>query len=303
MASRNQSGIYILDDSTLIEEGKDSLNDEVWVFDDFGQEKLNSLCPIQLDMSIFALCLTGSATLHADLNHYTITPNCLISLTSGNIIEHIDATPDGGGLFVGVSRKFVDEIMPDIYSVLPLIIERKASPITKISDSDSQSLQQCHALLWRFIKTEKGPYRKQIVQNVLRTMLYKVLDIYRTAGVTVPDIPHTRNDDIFFRFTHQVERDFKHKRSVQYYAQCLCITPKHLSSVIKTVSGQTASAWINNYVILAAKVMLRTTTKTIQEISNELNFPNQSFFGKYFKQHTGLSPQAYRVSSAYPDNK
>lgn len=295
--------MYILDDSTLIEEGKDSLDDEVWVFDDFGQEKLNSHCPIQLDMPIFALCLTGSATLHVDLNHYTITPNCLISLTSGNIIEHIDATADGSGLFVGVSRKFIDEIMPDIHTVLPLIIERKASPITTISDSDSQSLQLCHALLWRFVKTEKGPYRKQIVQNVLRTMLYKVLDIYRTAGATVPDIPHSRNDEIFFRFTRQVERDFKRKRSVQYYAQCICITPKHLSNVIKTVSGQTAGAWIDNYVILAAKVMLRTTTKTIQEISNELNFPNQSFFGKYFKQHTGLSPQAYRVSSAYPDNK
>jgi AraC-like DNA-binding protein len=92
-----------------------------------------------------------------------------------------------------------------------------------------------------------------------------------------------------------VERDFKIDRSVLYYADKLCITPKHLSAVVKAVSGHTAGDWIDKYVVLAAKVMLRSSSYTIQEISSDLNFSNQSFFGKYFKQHVGMSPSDFRL--------
>jgi AraC-like DNA-binding protein len=81
---------------------------------------------------------------------------------------------------------------------------------------------------------------------------------------------------------------------VSNYAKKLCITAKHLSAVVKNVSGQSPTDIINSYVILDAKISLTTTDMTIQEISARLHFPNQSFFGRYFKQHTGLSPRQYR---------
>ena len=73
------------------------------------------------------------------------------------------------------------------------------------------------------------------------------------------------------------------------------MNPKYLSTVIKEISGKSAFEWINNYVILEAKSMLKSTGKTIQQISDELNFANQSFFGKYFKQHVGIPPSEYRI--------
>ena len=79
-----------------------------------------------------------------------------------------------------------------------------------------------------------------------------------------------------------------------YFANRLGIAPKHVSMVVKKVSGRTASDWIDEYVVLEAKQMLRTTTLTVQEVSRELNFANQSFFGKYFKKHVGMSPSEYR---------
>ena len=87
-------------------------------------------------------------------------------------------------------------------------------------------------------------------------------------------------------------------RSIAYYAKLLCISPKHLSATIKIMSGQTASEWIDNYVIIAAKAMLRSSSKTIQQISNDLNFSNQSFFGKFFKKYVGVSPTEYRTLRA-----
>ena len=79
-----------------------------------------------------------------------------------------------------------------------------------------------------------------------------------------------------------------------WYAEQLCITPKYLSEVIKQVSKRTPNEWIDNYVMLEVRVLLKNTTKSIKEITEELNFPNQSFLGKYFKEHMGVSPSEYR---------
>ena len=81
---------------------------------------------------------------------------------------------------------------------------------------------------------------------------------------------------------------------MNFYADKLFVTPKHLSAVLKEISGRTAGEWIDHRVILEAKMLLRTTGMNIQEISLALNFSNQSFFGKYFKHLTGISPRDYR---------
>ena len=74
----------------------------------------------------------------------------------------------------------------------------------------------------------------------------------------------------------------------------MCITPKYLSSIVKDVSGKNAGEWITEYVILEAKVLLKSSKMDVQGIAYKLNFPNQSFFGKYFKQKTGMTPGQYR---------
>lgn len=76
----------------------------------------------------------------------------------------------------------------------------------------------------------------------------------------------------------------------------MCITPKYLSETVKTVSRRTPNEWIDNYVTMELRAQLRNTTKSIKEIAREMNFPNQSFLGKYFKEHVGMSPMSYRKS-------
>jgi AraC-like DNA-binding protein len=81
---------------------------------------------------------------------------------------------------------------------------------------------------------------------------------------------------------------------VGWYAEQMGITPKYLAETIKTVSQRSPNAWIDQYVVLELRVMLRNTTKSIRQISEEMNFPNQSFMGKYFKEHVGVTPSEYR---------
>ena len=91
-----------------------------------------------------------------------------------------------------------------------------------------------------------------------------------------------------------MQKNFKEERFLDFYANELSITPKHLSRTVKSQTGFTAVEWIERYVILEAKVMLKSSNMTIQQIADELNFPSQSFFGKYFKKNIGVSPKEYR---------
>ena len=108
--------------------------------------------------------------------------------------------------------------------------------------------------------------------------------------------PQSRADVIFTKFIKLVENYYKQERRVGWYAQQLCITPKYLSETVKSVSRRTPNEWIDNYVTLELRVLLKDSTKSIKEIAEELNFPNQSFLGKYFKEHVGMPPSEYRKS-------
>jgi AraC-like DNA-binding protein len=94
-----------------------------------------------------------------------------------------------------------------------------------------------------------------------------------------------------------VQEHFRSERFINFYADKLCITPKYLSKLVKEKTGRSAGEWIESYVILEARTMLQSTDMTIQQIASALNFPNQSFFGKYFKRATGLSPKMCRQNN------
>ncbi|MBF1604781.1 MAG: AraC family transcriptional regulator, partial [Prevotella sp.] len=101
---------------------------------------------------------------------------------------------------------------------------------------------------------------------------------------------------IFRDFIQTVEKNYRTERRVSWYAQQLCITSKYLSETVRTVSRRTPSDWIDSYVTRELRVMLRNSTMSIKQIADELNFANQSFMGKYFKEHVGMSPSQFRKS-------
>jgi AraC-like DNA-binding protein len=84
------------------------------------------------------------------------------------------------------------------------------------------------------------------------------------------------------------------ERGIGFYADKLCHTPKYLSTTIKEVSGKLAGEWIDDYVMLEAKVLLKSTNMTVQQTSERLNFATQSHFGTYFKRLAGVSPKEYK---------
>ena len=106
----------------------------------------------------------------------------------------------------------------------------------------------------------------------------------------------SRQDQVFRNFTISLAKNVSQHRTVEFYANEACLTPKYFSTVIKKRSGKLPMDWITERTIVLIKFLLHNSDKSIQEISNDLNFPNQSFFTRYFKNHTGFTPSAFRLN-------
>lgn len=275
---------------------KDNIDNDIFIFNDIHDISLPDN-PIKLQMPIFAICTEGSGSLKINLKEYKVGPKTLITLLPDHIIQGYTISDDFKGLFVGVTLQCAEEILPDIHTLLPFVLNFKESPLISLTEEEVANISEFHAFLWNKIKTVKGFYAKRVVNHLLQSLLFETLNIYKNRNEIAP-MRRSRNEEIYYSFFKLVEHDFKVNRSVAHYADKLCISPKHLSAVIKSVSGRTAGECIDNYVILAAKVLLRSSSQTIQEISSELNFANQSFFGKFFKHHVGISPTMYRGGTA-----
>ena len=138
----------------------------------------------------------------------------------------------------------------------------------------------------------------ELMKSLGHVIFYEVLNLYFASEVKDP-VPNDRKDLIFQNFMLSLYQYYQKERDVAFYAELQHITPRYFSSIIKEKSGQTASRWIVQLVIAEAKRYLESTDLSIKEVAAMLNFPNQSFFGKYFKQHVGMSPNDYRRDSKY----
>jgi AraC-like DNA-binding protein len=128
---------------------------------------------------------------------------------------------------------------------------------------------------------------------------YLTLAFFYGAGAYLHKVEDNREkthyEAVLEKYLKVVQDNYKEQRGLEFYADKLCVTSKHLSKVIKETSGKPANDWIDELVALEAKALLKSTNMTIQQISDELNFPSQSFFGKYFKRVAGVSPSEYKV--------
>jgi AraC family transcriptional regulator, transcriptional activator of pobA len=139
------------------------------------------------------------------------------------------------------------------------------------------------------------PYKTEIIKNLICIILYEISNIYNEQ--VVPAVyKQTRGQELTMEFKKLVCTHFRKERSVSYYASLLFVTPKHLTETIKAETGKTAGEWIDETVILEAKILLQEPNFSIAKIADTLHFTDQSGFGKFFKNLTNLSPMGYRES-------
>ncbi len=247
--------------------------------------------PFKVDVTTAIICIKGTTEGSINLKPYTTNGSCFIAILPGQIMEYKSISDDFSGLFIIMSKQFTDSLMPNVQDRLPLSLSVWDNPAIPLSEEAMEAMVAYFEMLKRVIRIKEHPNRIDVVRHLTLAFFYG-------AGIYFHDLDNHRkkshHEVLVEKFLNLVQAQYKEQRGLEFYADKLCLTPKHLSKVIKQTSDKSANDWIDEYVILEAKALLKSTNMTIQQISDELNFPSQSFFGKYFKRVTGMSPRAYK---------
>lgn len=250
---------------------------------------------ISLDSFLFMACIDGEISGEVDANRYTLRPNNIIVCRPNRQMSNISSTDNFKCIAITVSQQMLLSILPMNERLFNSNIHFAGYPVVNIDDSsDAERLRTYYSLLKSEAINNGQRYRREIVLSLAMAAIHKMLYLIdKYLGIN-GNGQLKQSEILFGRFIELLSNSDLKERTVNFYAEKLCITPKYLSVVCKRTSGKTASDWINEFVVKEIKKQLRHSSKSIKEIALDLDFPNLSFFGKYVKAHLGLSPTQYR---------
>lgn len=250
--------------------------------------------PFLFESMLFSVCTRGYARLLIDSREIEVKEGELLVVMPRKTIEVIESS---------CFRAFHLCLDKEILALSAIRISGFISIINKLHSNEpfrpermEKDFLTATLDLIRNALQNGGRHQEEIVIYLISSLFLFLDDMI--ADEVEKDCKHTRSETICRDFLLLVSEHHKEQHTVKFYADRLCLSSKHLALTIKTVMGQSASKVINSFIIQQAKSLLRYTDKTVQEIGYELNFSTQSFFGKYFKQHTGMSPGEYRSQEA-----
>lgn len=249
--------------------------------------------PFKIDMSMAIIYDRGEAEFKIDMHTYQIKAPTVIIIMAGQTCELINYSEDLQGRAIVMSGSFTDSLFVGVEGgyTHKLYSSMISNPLINF-DKDQNVFSLYYRLLKNIVQSPHSDFKIDAVRHLTLAMFYGYSHMKHNMGSYVKGT--NRQDDIYSTFLDAVSKHYKKEREVGFYADKLCITPKHLSQVVKEVSGRTASSIIEDYVITEIKALLLSTNMTIMQISDYFNFPSQSVFGKYFKRVTGMSPKEYR---------
>lgn len=249
--------------------------------------------PRRINCILLAFCIEGKAQYSVDTEEHMVRPNDAIIISEGTVTDNYMFSHNLKGVGIMMSANFFQESIQSVHELSQLFMFARTHPVFTLSAEESEVLVNYFYAIKLKVNEAQHHFRKEVVTSIIKAMIFDVCNaIYRQQQIN--DKRQTRAESIFTSFIKNVEAHFREERRVSWYAKQQFITAKYLSETVKQVSRRTPNEWIDKYVVLEMRVLLKNSTMSIKEISEHLHFPNQSFFGKYFKEHVGISPSAYR---------
>ena len=254
----------------------------------------------RIDGVVVIYCVKGYLKLTANLKELTLEENCLAIFDPGTHIRIIslgaDGTENNRFIIVSLSLKFAGELRVDFKRVLSDGMGMSETPVIHMNQDNARNFQDYLMMIYRTMKDENA-FKEMALTSLMSSMICILAGLWLDR---IQDIRKQKQNDTsrsrvtFESFISLVSEHYAKHRNVGFYADQLCLTPKYLSKVVKNFSGKSAPEWIDAYVILEAKNLLKYSDLAIKEIVYRLNFPNQSVFYKFFKTRTGITPSQYR---------
>lgn len=256
---------------------------------------ITSPYPFKIQFAMMILCLNGHMRVNLNLNEYKLQRNCIQIVTPGAIAQCVEITPDSRMAIIAFATvNNLPEGNPQSVLIMRKFLIDNA--MLKLSDREMDEMMGLyHHMRQQIVQPEKL-FTHEIINSYIQIFYYSLCQLM-SPYIEQQDTQYvSRKKQIFDQFTLLLRQHYTQERSISFYAEKLCITPKYLSQVIYDISGQHARNWIRDHVILEAKALLKCGKYNVQQVSDLLNFANQSFFGSYFKKAVGCSPSAYQDS-------
>ena len=230
----------------------------------------------------------GSMRNLLNFEEYEIQERTLTIFPPNFNIEDTNISTDFSAEIIALKENFFEsEDMIKLFSTIwsnPYILQ--------LNEEEFRMVEKYFSLTRDLLNTTFSTSIKLSLQHLLNSF---ILNIKTFSGRSIEkDIQSPYKISMFQRFISLVKEHYKQERTIGFYANQLSITPHYLSALIKQTSGETVMQWINKMVILKSKELLREGNLLVYEISNELNFPNPSFFSRFFKKQTGITPFQYQ---------
>ena len=245
------------------------------------------------------LCTDGMENGSVNLRDVSINKGSLLMSFPGNVLKIESGYPMATVCGIMLSQDFMRMMNVDVKNSMPLFMRLAYNPMIHLTQKQQEDIERYLDLLENISDNDNLAHRDQIVSGLVSSMFFRISDMYEQSTQVANDKElsvRNRREEYFAKFITLLSNNFKRERTVGFYAEQMCVTPKYLSLLIKEFSGKSAAEWIDYYVITEAKTLLRYSTMSIQEVAYELSFSSQSFFGKYFKHLTGMSPSEYKLS-------
>ncbi len=238
-------------------------------------------------------CRRGSATVTVDQLCDRITRDTLLLLLPGSILHLNERTDDFRVRFCAFSLELFSEaayrLDPSFFHVL------HEHAIIRLPARIVEGARNWFQMASYTYRDRDNIFRNTIIRNRLQNVLLEAFDKTRRFAPDVhPQSGTTRQTDLFQRFVALVHEHCTEQREVVFYADRLCISTRYLSTIIRSVAHSTAKEFIDRSVVLEIKMLLESTELSVQEIAYRLHFPDQSYLGRFFKKHTGVSPTEFR---------
>lgn len=249
--------------------------------------------PAQIPGCLFLLCLRGRCNITIHLTKYEFKKNFIALIYPDQFVQITDHTPECRFAFIGFSPTIIQHpyLFSNTIQYAPSILE---VPVMKLEPETAEVLRDYFKLLIKAKHLNNTLVREEQLPLILTGLIIELGNINKQEPIKKGPQHYTRSQEIVKELIRVVVENYKAERNISFYADKMHLSPQHLSTTIKKVTGRTLTDIISGFVIKDAQAKLKSTELTIQEIAYSLNFPDISFFGKYFKRYTGMSPKQYR---------
>lgn len=256
--------------------------------------------PCRFDGFLAFFCISGRFRMMINMREFEVLENSLFINLPGNIlrVSFIDETQkhDLHFIVMALTRSYMSGLKMDLHKILEKGMMLLDNPCYVLGEEEKAVAKEYLSLAENVLHSNLM-YKRECIGSLLSSIFYLaggVIERRISEKGSRLEEPSDRGKVIFDRFISLVSEHHSKERGMAFYAEKLCLTPKYLSKLVKASSGRSAPDWIDAYVILEAKNLLKYSDCPVKEIVSRLNFPNASTFHKFFKAKTGLTPTQYR---------